>query len=203
MHGAAQPAPSSPSRGQCCDENGDGVMAIEEVLKFVHTSKEDLLEATQFTEELVRTLDRVCQVRRCALLRLGHNGNVFSQDGDGNISRDEFSKVVGEQPILYVSAATPAQHTHQPCSHWHDWQVRSLCGLCVAMSAETGASVATVHAGRWLVHAEVSQGHLVPLPSCWRRRVLGWNRHDLAEVPEVYGTCCGMITPRYHHTGRY
>ena len=84
-------------------------MAIEEVLKFVHTSKEDLLEATQFTEELVRTLDRVCQLRRCALLRLGHNGNVFSHDGDGNISRDEFSKVVGEQPILYVSAATPAQ----------------------------------------------------------------------------------------------
>lgn len=77
--------PRCPCGLQCCDEDGDGVVSIEEVLKFVHSSKEDLLEATQFTEELVRTLDK---------------------DGDGNISLEEFSAVVGEQPILYVTPST-------------------------------------------------------------------------------------------------
>jgi len=53
---------------------------MTEVVAMIEKENADLAEASQFTEQIVRTLDK---------------------DGDGTVSKAEFSRVLADNPLLY------------------------------------------------------------------------------------------------------
>jgi len=65
---------------QVLDANADGSIGISELLSMIKKGNDECMAITHFTSEIVHTLDK---------------------DGDGTISRDEFTNAVAGQPVLY------------------------------------------------------------------------------------------------------
>jgi len=65
---------------EALDADGDGDIGISELLALVQQGNDENMAITHFTSEIVHTLDK---------------------DGDGTISRQEFTTALAEQPVLY------------------------------------------------------------------------------------------------------